>query len=302
MKKHNIFIVTMLFFILMSTFSGMVQAAEPLPAKVTAPSLPVRDNASPHARVVGSLPKYTVLYVYSTVSGGWSEIRYKNKKAYVPSSQLKTSKSTVVVAFGDSNTQGTNWTQNPSYAQNEKWVTKLQKTYGAVNAGIGGDTSVMGRARFQKDVLNKRPNVVTIMFGTNDAVIRANGQARVSKAEFEKNIRYFTDTLKAKKIQVILMTTPPVIQGFYYNRYDEKLYKKYRGARLWHDSYNAIVRKVAKEKKVTLIDNYQNIIQAAGGATDRQLSNSSFIDSSGTHLTPKGADMIYQSVNRVLSR
>ncbi|MCP3761343.1 GDSL-type esterase/lipase family protein [Domibacillus sp. A3M-37] len=302
MKKYNIIAVMILFFVLISAFGGPVKAAEPLTAKVISSSLTVRDNASPHAKVVGSLAKYTVLYVYGSVQGGWSEIRFKNKKAYVPSSQLKTSKSTIVVAFGDSNTQGTNWNQNLSYAQKDKWVTKLGQTYGAVNAGAGGDTSVMGRARFQKDVLNKRPNVVTIMFGTNDAVIHDNGKARVSKAQFEQNIRYFVDTLKAKKVHVVLMTTPPVIQGLYYKRYDERLYTRYNGARQWHDSYNAIIRKVAKEKKVTLIDNYQNMSAAAGGVTDRRLISSGLIDSSGTHLTPKGADMIYQSVNRVLSK
>ncbi|SIQ33271.1 Lysophospholipase L1 [Domibacillus enclensis] len=300
LKKCILFILLLVVFA--GANGGTAKAADPISAKVIASSVTVRDNATPRAKIIGSLPKYTVLSVYGTAAGGWSEIRFKNKKAYVPSSQLKTTKSTIVVAFGDSNTQGTNWKQNPAYAQSDKWVTKLQQTYGAVNGGIGGDTSVMGRARFQKDVVSKRPDAVTIMFGTNDAVIRANGQSRVSKAQFEQNIRYFTDTLKAKKVRVILMTTPPVVQGLYYKRYDENLYIRYKGARLWHDSYNAIVRKVAKEKKVTLIDNYQNMTKFAGGAADGKLIQSGLIDSSGTHLTPRGAEMIYQSVNRVLSK
>ncbi|MEM1502866.1 GDSL-type esterase/lipase family protein [Domibacillus sp. 8LH] len=302
MKKYHVLAAVLLFFTLAAVFSNTAKAAEPMPAKVMASSLSVRENASPRAKVIGSLSRYTALSVYGQAPGGWSEIRFQNRRAYVPSSQLKTAKSTIVVAFGDSNTQGTNWKQNPSYPQAAKWAAKLGQTYTVVNSGIGGDTSVMGRDRFQQDVLNKRPDVVTIMFGTNDAVIRSNGQARVSKTKFEQNIRYFTDTLKAKKIRVVLMTTPPVVQGVFYKRYDEKLYQKYNGARQWNDSYNAIIRKVAKEERVALIDNYQNMNLAAGGATDQKLILSGLIDSSGTHLTPKGADMIYQSVNRVLSR
>lgn len=301
MKKCKLLAFVLLFFTL-AAFGNSVEAAEPVSAKVIAPSLSVRDNASPHAKVIGSLAKYTALSVYGSAPGGWSEIRFQNRKAYVPSSYLKTSKSTIVVTFGDSNTQGTNWEENPSYLQADKWVTKLGRTYSVINAGVGGNTSVMGRNRFQRDVLNKRPDVVTMMFGTNDAVIQSNGQARVSKAEFEQNIRYFTDTLQAKGIRVVLMTEPPVIQGLFYTRYEEGLYKKYSGARLWNDSYNAIVRKVAKDERVTLIDNYQNMTLAAGGATDRKLILSGLIDFSGTHLTPRGAEMIYQSANRVLSQ
>lgn len=302
MKKRNLLAVMLLFFVWTAVFSSTAKAAEPMPAKVDASSVTVRDNASPRAKIIGSLERHTALSVYGSAPGGWSEIRFQNRKAYVPSSQLKTSKSTLVVAFGDSNTQGANWAENPSYAQEDKWTEKLGRMYTVVNAGIGGNTSTMGRDRFQRDVLDERPNVVMIMFGTNDAAISSNGQARVSKAEFEKNIRYFTDRLKAKGIRVVLMTTPPVIQGLYYTRYDEELYKKYNGARLWIDSYNAIVRKIAREKRVTLIDNYQNMIAAAGGATDRNLILSELIDFSGNHLTPRGTEMIYQSANHVLSQ
>lgn len=210
----------------------------------------------------------------------------------------------VIVAFGDSNTQGTNWKAN-QYDEKSKWVTKLQQTRTVINSGVGGNTTENGRKRFSKDVLSKKPKAVIIMFGTNDAVLNANGQPRVAKARFESNLKYFTDTLKARKIEVILMTTIPVIQGnsqkeYYYSRYDQRPYIKYNGARQWHNSYNAIVRKVAKEKKVTLIDNYAVMTRSMKGITDRKLIDSGWIDSSGTHLTPKGAEVIYSSVNRVL--
>lgn len=211
----------------------------------------------------------------------------------------------VIVAFGDSNTQGSNWPAN-NYEEKSKWVNKLQQSRTVINAGIGGNTTESGRARFVKDVLNKKPKAVIIMFGTNDAVLNIKGQPRVSKTRFESNLKYFTDTLKARKIQVILMTTIPVIQGngksgYYYSRYDQEPYLKYNGARQWHNSYNAIVRKVAKEKKVILVDNYEMMTKPMKGITDRNLIASNWIDSSGTHFTPQGADVIYRSVHNALN-
>lgn len=50
--------------------------------------LNVREKPSSKAKVVGSLKKGTVVYVYNTEPGGWSKIKYKNKAAYVASSYL----------------------------------------------------------------------------------------------------------------------------------------------------------------------------------------------------------------------
>ncbi|MFK2826134.1 SGNH/GDSL hydrolase family protein [Bacillus sp. B190/17] len=215
-------------------------------------------------------------------------------------------KSSVIVAFGDSNTGGTNWNTN-NYDVKDKWVNKLQRSYTVINAGIAGHTSENGRIRFAKDVLNKNPKAVIIMFGTNDAILNTNSQPRVSKARFQHNLNYFIDTLKARKVEVILMTTPPIIQGnnkiqYYYSRHDQNLYTKYNGARQWHDSYNAIIRTAAKQQNVFLIDNYANMTQSMDGITDRKLIQSGLIDTSGTHLTPQGSDVIYRSVNAALHK
>ncbi|MFC3885648.1 SH3 domain-containing protein [Bacillus songklensis] len=58
-------------------------------ATVNVSTLLVREYASPKARVVGSLKKGNVTYIHATKPGGWAEIRYNNKKAYVPAGSLK---------------------------------------------------------------------------------------------------------------------------------------------------------------------------------------------------------------------
>lgn len=209
-------------------------------------------------------------------------------------------KSGVIVAFGDSNTQGANWQEN-GYESKEKWVNMLGKNYNIINAGIGGNTTDHGIVRFEKDVLSKNPDVVTIMFGTNDAALTASGEPQVSKAKFEERLRYFTEMLQARGIGVILMTAIPVIESYYYVRNDWSLYSAHGGARQWHNSYNEIVRKVAKERKAVLIDVYQAITGPMPNVTDQQLIKSGFIDPSGTHFTPKGAAFIYHRVNMAIT-
>lgn len=52
-------------------------------------TLNVKDNPSPRAKVVGSLKKGTSVFVYNTVSGGWSKIKFNNKAGYIATSGLK---------------------------------------------------------------------------------------------------------------------------------------------------------------------------------------------------------------------
>ena len=87
-------------------------------------------------------------------------------------------------------------------------------------------------------------------------------------------------------------------QHLYYAEYRASSFEKYGGARKWHDSYNDVTRETARELDVPLIDNWKNIVKKAGGATDEKLIHSRFIDPSGNHLTPKGARIIFEGINK----
>lgn len=52
-------------------------------------TLSVRSNTSLTSKKVGSLKKDAGVYVYAKTKSGWSEIRYKEKKAYVMTKHLK---------------------------------------------------------------------------------------------------------------------------------------------------------------------------------------------------------------------
>ncbi|MGK9428375.1 SGNH/GDSL hydrolase family protein [Bacillus atrophaeus] len=219
-----------------------------------------------------------------------------------------------VVAFGDSNTRGSNWNYR-DYPKAQQWVDILKTAergnLDILNAGIGGQTTEDARLRFESDVLDQMPVYVFIMFGTNDAAILAQGKPRVSKTRFKENLTYFIEESRKHKIKPILMTCIPIIEGngkhhlFYYSRYKSSMFQSKGGARKWHNSYNDITREVAKNLNVPLVDNWKNFIKAEGGnETDEALIQSGLIDPSGNHMTPKGARIIFEGIKdgRVLQQ
>ncbi|KAB7704242.1 SGNH/GDSL hydrolase family protein [Bacillus aerolatus] len=239
--------------------------------------------------------------------------QYQQGELEAPADPVVDEEKTGFIAFGDSNTSGSYFKdQYPEY-QNNKWTDQVAAEYSkgmetdVYNAGVSGDETNEGMARFKKEVLDLNPSAVSIMFGLNDALLLSNGQPQVSKAQFEKNIKSMVTQLKAKDVKILLMTNPPVNEELYYNFYSTKnlkqLYADKGGIRKWTNSYNDIVRKVAKDQKVQLIDNYANAIAKAGSETDSAISKSGLVDNLiGLHWSPKGNSMIAYSVKYYLSK
>ena len=133
-----------------------------------------------------------------------------------------------------------------------------------MNAGVGGNSTVMARARFERDVLGENPDLVIIQFGINDAAVDVwqeppASKPRVSLEEFEGNLRVFVDTLRECGVKVILMTPNPM--GW--TPQQKKLYGKppydtrsHAGFNVLLREYAACVGRVAREKEVALADVY----------------------------------------------
>lgn len=218
------------------------------------------------------------------------------------------------VAFGDSNTEASYFeTQFPESLGN-KWTDQVATVYGEgmndtiYNAGVRGNTTVQGESCFKEEVLDVNPKAVTIMFGINDALLRDNGQPQVSKVDFKQNLTSMVFQLKARDIEVILMTNPPVVEKPYYElefndgRNIKPLYKDKDGLGNWINSYNNIIRQVAKDQGVPLVDVHNILVEKAGGATEYALGNSGLLDNlTGIHMTPKANDIIAEHVKNKLS-
>jgi lysophospholipase L1-like esterase len=171
----------------------------------------------------------------------------------------------VLVAFGDSTTARRDKDNVVVYA------TLLDKAFAAqdlsvnvVNAGIGGNDTTQARERFDRDVLAHHPDVVVIQFGLNDAAMDVwrdppATSPRISESQYEANLLAFVQSLKQERAEPVLMTPNPV-------RWSDSLRKLYGkpphrlddpdGYNVLVSRYAEIVRQVAKQEHVTLIDVY----------------------------------------------
>lgn len=128
--------------------------------------------------------------------------------------------------------------------------------------------------RFERDVASKDPDFVTIAFGTNDFV-RVNGTApQVSLEDFRTNMETIVDKVEALDAIPILFTAPyvrddpPPYQGNYENGLTAAL-----------DEYNAVIREIAADKGVYLVD-----MREMCDSYDR----SDFLVADGVHLSEVG--------------
>ena len=109
-----------------------------------------------------------------------------------------------------------------------------------VKAGVGGDTSARGLRRLDKDVLAHKPDLVVVMFGVNDENRRGTGNG-VPVAKYTANLTTIIDKVRAAGGEVLLMTTSMKNLGW--------------SATVGNlDAYAAAARKVAKAKRVCLVD------------------------------------------------
>src|SRR5437764_889189 len=79
-----------------------------------------------------------------------------------------------IITLGDSITKGV----RPGVTAEQTFASLMQRQLRAQgiaveveNVGIGGERTDMALQRLEKDVIAKKPDVVTIMYGTNDSYV-----------------------------------------------------------------------------------------------------------------------------------
>jgi lysophospholipase L1-like esterase len=165
----------------------------------------------------------------------------------------------VIVAFGDSTTATRGRLR--IYAD---WLREAFPNDEIVNAGVGGNTTVAGLARMEKDVLARDPDLVIVQFGINDAAVDVWRKppataSRVSRKRYEKNLREMVDRLRRGEAEVILMTpnpccwTPKLKEAYGHPPYDPD---DPNGFNAFLSEYAEAARRVARDKKVRLVDVY----------------------------------------------
>ena len=159
-----------------------------------------------------------------------------------------------IVTLGDSITKGV----RPGVKPEETFAALLQaglrKQNAAVeviNVGIGGERTDQALVRLAKDVIARKPDVVTIMYGTNDSYVdKGKSESRLSVDVYRANLGKLVDELRAANIVALLMTEPRWGRTAGHNGVNE-----HPNVRL--DKYVAACREVAQAKKVPLVDHFR---------------------------------------------
>jgi lysophospholipase L1-like esterase len=200
-----------------------------------------------------------------------------------------------IVAFGDSITLAG---EQPI---EQRWTTLVEKRLTrdlpdrevrVVNAGVGGNTSREGLVRMEKDVLQYKPDIVTVQFGGNDAT--PERERHVPIEEYSANLNTMRETLNEAGARVVLVTFPPIIDAWHAWR-DDEAFKDRGGPNASIDLYRNATRTFARTHRLPLADLNAALCKAiAAEGAER------FIMPDGVHLTAGGNEVAADENHRVL--
>jgi lysophospholipase L1-like esterase len=197
-----------------------------------------------------------------------------------------------IVVLGDSITKGV----RSGVKAEETYAARLADTLrqqGLIvevfNAGVGGETTSGGLKRLDKAVLERRPHIVTIMYGTNDSHVDAGAKAeRVSAADFESHLSQLVDRITASGAMPILMTEPGYAENGPKNGLGEDC-----NVRLGR--FMEVCRSVAIAKKTPVVDHFSHWMAVRNKGNKLQSWTTD-----GYHPNPRGHDEIAYRMTQVL--
>jgi lysophospholipase L1-like esterase len=153
----------------------------------------------------------------------------------------------------------------------------------AIGAGISGHKSNDMLARLQRDVIDKKPDWMTLSCGVNDVWHGAKG---VPLDQYKQNITQIVEKAQAAGIKVVILTATMITENPKEPN-NEKL-----------AAYNDFLRELAKEKKCLLAE--------LNGAMQKELDEKEkaggkrgkLLTSDGVHMNPSGNVMMASGVLR----
>jgi len=201
-----------------------------------------------------------------------------------------------IVALGDSITQA-GGEPGGYVALIQARLTKLYpgQKIEVLNAGISGHRSTDMQARFQRDVLDKKPDMVTISVGVNDVWhgfmdghSRGDGPRGVALPLFEKKVGEMIEAAKAAEVQVVVFSTT-VIQENLQSRENAKL-----------ADYNRALRALAKRYGALFIDLNTAFHEAIAAYRRKTGRTDNLLTTDGVHMNPAGNRLMAYTILRGL--
>jgi lysophospholipase L1-like esterase len=194
--------------------------------------------------------------------------------------RLKSGEPLKIVAIGSSSTVGL-WVLSsaatyPEVMRRELLRLQPNATIDVVNSGRVGDTIPDNLARFQRDVLSFRPDLVVWQLGTNDIAWGGHPDDQLSN-KIVQGVR----ALKASGADVILMDlqfSPMVLASSHYSQ------------------MQAIVSDVAQQENIGLFSRFALM----RNSIDAGLSQGALVSFDGLHNSAEGYDCIGRALARAI--
>jgi acyl-CoA thioesterase-1 len=169
-----------------------------------------------------------------------------------------------IVAFGDSITNAVGHfgvTERTCFRGRVQRTLQeeMRRPVRVVNAGVNGDITPLALERFDSDVASHSPDLVTVMFGVNDAgFYRPQTDSfantpRVDIEEFTACMRRIVERIKALPASAALLT--PLPMNHHYWGVDHPQYVV-KGLNFLVEQYAQRVRDGAAEFSTLLVDTY----------------------------------------------
>lgn len=199
-------------------------------------------------------------------------------------------KKNLVIFFGDSITQ--RGAEPGGYIPRVDSMYKLENRsvqFEFTGSGISGDRVSDLYLRMNDDVLAKKPDIVVIYIGTNDAWHKFSADIGADADKFEKNYAEILKKLKEKNIRTILCT-PGVIgeKTDLTNEQDSNM-----------NRYAGIVRNLAQKNNLPLVDLRQKFLDY-DKHFNTENKESGILTRDGIHLNPTGNQVVAEEIWRAI--
>ena len=146
---------------------------------------------------------------------------------------------------------------------NDELSQLMDKNIRIINSGVSGDTTYDARFRFDRDVMQRHPNLTIIQFGVNDQVIRQDigmKEPCVSLTQYVYNILFFIQRIRRQGSKILLLTPGLIrwkdhfVDKFFRDPYD--IHHPF-GMNINLILYVEKIREIAKTENIPLVDIYE---------------------------------------------
>ncbi len=164
-----------------------------------------------------------------------------------------------------------------------------------INIGKGGERTDQALGRIEEEVIGRNPDMVLLMYGTNDSHIDyGKNKSRLTLEKYEANLHELIKKLRDAGIKPVLMTEPRMTNSA--KAKDNEPYKS-NDMNFMLRKYVAICGQMAEDDEIAFVDHFQfwSTRQKSGQNLDEWLTD-------GVHPNPKGHEKMAELILPILTK